>query len=49
MSMKPQRPKPKLNPRVAKVQDLRRSSAAEPHRNKSRYTRKLKYRDWEYA
>lgn len=29
-------------------QDLRRSNAATPHKNKSKYTRKVKHRDHSY-
>lgn len=29
-------------------QDLRRSNAAQPHRNKAKYTRKVKHRDYSY-
>lgn len=29
-------------------QDLRRSNAARPHKNKSKYTRKAKHRDYSY-
>ena len=29
-------------------QDLRRSNAAQPHRNKAKYTRKAKHRDRAY-
>jgi hypothetical protein len=32
-------------PKVRQVQELRRSNAAQPHRNKSKYNRKNK--DWE--
>jgi hypothetical protein len=38
------------NPELARaMQELRRSSAAEPHRNKARYDRKVKHkgRGWE--
>lgn len=31
--------------KVRQVQELRRSNAARPHRNKARYTRKAKHRD----
>lgn len=31
--------------KVERVQELRRSNAAQPHRNKSRYTRKVKHRN----
>lgn len=31
--------------RVREVQELRRSNAAQPHRNRRRYTRKQKHRD----
>jgi hypothetical protein len=30
--------------KVRQVQELRRSNAAQPHRNRSRYTRKIKHR-----
>ena len=30
-----------------RVEELRRSSAAQPHRNKSKYTRKIKHRKLE--
>lgn len=40
---KPQKPK------VRQVQELRRSNAATPHRNKARYTRKTKHKDREYV
>jgi len=30
-------------------QELRRSSAASPHKNKSKYTRKTKHKDREYV
>lgn len=43
MTMKPQKPK------VRQVQELRRSSAAQPHRNKARYTRKTKHKDRQYV
>ena len=35
---------------IQRVQELRRSSAASPHRNKARYARKPKHRDraWNY-
>ena len=32
-----------MNAKVQQVQELRRSNAAQPHRNKSRYTRKVKH------
>lgn len=32
---------------VEGMQDLRRSNAAQPHRNKAKYTRKAKYGGWE--
>jgi hypothetical protein len=38
---RPQKPKAK----VRQVQELRRSNAAQPHRNKSKYNRKNQ--DWE--
>lgn len=31
--------------RVSKVQELRRSNAAQPHRNKKTYTRKQKHKE----
>jgi len=30
-----------------KVLEIRRSSAAQPHKNKAKYTRKSKYGKWE--
>lgn len=33
----------KQSEHVRRVQELRRSSAARPHRNKKRYTRKVKH------
>lgn len=30
-------------------QDLRRSNAAQPHKNKAKYTRKAKHRDRSYV
>jgi len=33
--------------RVRKVQELRRSNIAVPHRNKSKYNRKIKHRNRE--
>lgn len=45
---RPQAPKV-ANPEYAKaMQELRRSSAAEPHRNKARYTRKTKHKGREF-
>jgi len=41
--MRPQKAK------VRQVQELRRSSAAQPHKNKSKYTRKTKHKDREYV
>ena len=36
-------------PKVRQVQELRRSNAAQPQRNKSKYTRKTKYKDRQYV
>lgn len=33
---------------VAYWQDIRKSNAAQPHRNKAKYTRKTKHRDRAY-
>lgn len=33
---------------VAYWQDIRKSNAAQPHRNKAKYTRKAKHRDRAY-
>lgn len=43
-----QTPKPRNVEYAKAMQELRRSSAASPHANKARYTRKEKYkgRDW---
>lgn len=37
--------KSKREMKVERVQELRRSNAAQPHRNKARYTRKTKHRN----
>ena len=34
---------------VQRVQELRRSNAAQPMKNKSKYSRKLKHKDRDYA
>lgn len=34
-------------PYAEAMQELRRSNAAQPHRNKAKYTRKAKYGGWE--
>lgn len=34
---------------ITRVQELRRSNAAMPHKNKSRYTRKVKHKGQAYA
>lgn len=34
---------------IAYWQELRRSNAASPHKNKSKYTRKTKHKDREYV
>lgn len=41
--------KSKREQRVERVQELRRSNASQPHRNKSRYTRKIKHKGRDYA
>lgn len=38
-----------MNPRVQRVQDLRRGSTAQPHRNRKKYTRKIKHRKADHA
>jgi len=34
---------------IQRVQELRRSNAAQPHRNKKAYTRKAKHKGLEYV
>lgn len=44
-----QTPKARNEPLMRAMQDLRRSSAAQPHTNKAKYTRKTKHagKGWE--
>lgn len=39
----------KTREEIISLQELRRSNAAQPHRNKSKYTRKTKHKDREYV
>lgn len=41
-----QTPKPRNEPLMRAMQEVRRSSASEPHRNKSKYTRKTKHKGY---
>lgn len=34
---------------IQRIQDMRRSNAARPHKNKSKYTRKTKHKGNEYV
>jgi len=34
---------------MQRVQELRRSSASSPHKNKAKYSRKAKHRDRDYS
>lgn len=43
---KPQTPKPRNEAWMRAEQERRRSNVAVPHRNKSKYSRKSKYKEW---
>lgn len=35
-----------LKEKVKRIQELRRSNASQPVRNKKKYTRKIKFKNW---
>ena len=39
----------KTREEIQVLQDLRRSNAATPHKNKSKYSRKMKHKDRDYV
>ena len=47
--MSPTEGSKRMNANVQRVQGLRRGSTAQPHRNKSKYTRKTKHKNKEQS